>query len=199
MILYFGAKGTPDISVTGSAHLLKMQLYAGLWVIVFSAIGTFILLKLVGLLIPLRMSDVDMETGDLAVHGHEVYPSDVPSLGLAGHSAHRADPAALARAGDRVAIVALTIIVSYDGTENDTDALALGQLLAKAGGSLALAYVRHAAESDPAREAQAQAETVGLLEAGARWLGEPDVPRIRGVAARRRKGCATSRSARTPT
>ena len=22
-----------------------------------------------------------METGDLAVHGHEVYPSDVPSLG----------------------------------------------------------------------------------------------------------------------
>ena len=22
-----------------------------------------------------------METGDIAVHGHEVYPSDVPSLG----------------------------------------------------------------------------------------------------------------------
>jgi nucleotide-binding universal stress UspA family protein len=74
--------------------------------------------------------------------------------------------------------VALTIIVSYDGTENDTDALALGQLLAKAGGSLALAYVRHAAESDPAREAQAEAESMGLLEAGARWLGEPDVPRF---------------------
>jgi hypothetical protein len=53
-------------------------------VIVFSAVGTFILLKLVSLLIPLRMSDVDMETGDLAVHGHEVYPSDVPSLGYAG-------------------------------------------------------------------------------------------------------------------
>jgi Amt family ammonium transporter len=87
MILYFGTKGTADISVTGSAHLLKMQLYAGLWVVVFSAIGTFILLKLVGLVIPLRMSDVDMETGDLAVHGHEVYPSDVPSLGYAGHSA----------------------------------------------------------------------------------------------------------------
>jgi hypothetical protein len=53
-------------------------------VIVFCAIGTYILLKLVGFFIPLRMSDADMETGDIAVHGHEVYPSDVPSLGYAG-------------------------------------------------------------------------------------------------------------------
>ena len=73
--------------------------------------------------------------------------------------------------------MAPTIIVSYDGTENDTDALALGQLLAGAGGTLGLAYVRHAAESDPAREAQAHAESVALLDAGARWLGRPDVPR----------------------
>ncbi|MDX6579294.1 MAG: hypothetical protein QOJ47_843 [Gaiellales bacterium] len=50
--------------------------------ILFSAIGTYILLKLVGLVIPLRMSEEDMEMGDLAVHGHEVYPSDIPSLGF---------------------------------------------------------------------------------------------------------------------
>jgi Amt family ammonium transporter len=61
-----------------------MQAYTGLWVIVFTAVITFILLKLVGLLVPLRMSDADMEEGDLAVHGHEVYPSDVPSLGYPG-------------------------------------------------------------------------------------------------------------------
>ncbi len=73
--------------------------------------------------------------------------------------------------------MAPTIIVSYDGTANDTDALALGQLLAGAGGSLSLAYVRHAIEADPAREAQAQADTAALLEAGATWLGDPDVPR----------------------
>jgi Amt family ammonium transporter len=84
MVLYLGAKGTADISATGSLHQFKMQLYAGLWVIVFCAIGTYILLKLVGFFIPLRMSDADMETGDIAVHGHEVYPSDVPSLGYAG-------------------------------------------------------------------------------------------------------------------
>ena len=46
----------------------------------FSAVGTFILLKLVGLFVPLRMSDEEMEMGDIAVHGHEVYPSDIPSL-----------------------------------------------------------------------------------------------------------------------
>ena len=45
---------------------------------------TFLLLKLVGLFLPLRMSKEDMEIGDIAEHGHEVYPSDVPSLGFPG-------------------------------------------------------------------------------------------------------------------
>jgi ammonium transporter, Amt family len=76
--------GKPGFFGTGSLHLLKMQFYAGMWVIVFSAAGTFVLLKLVGLVIPLRMTDADLETGDIAVHGHEVYPSDVPSLGAHG-------------------------------------------------------------------------------------------------------------------
>ena len=84
MIVYLGLGKTSDISIAGLIHgnasLLKEQMWAALWVIGFSAIGTFILLKLVGLVIPLRMSEADMEEGDLAVHGHEVYPSDVPSL-----------------------------------------------------------------------------------------------------------------------
>jgi Amt family ammonium transporter len=65
----------------GGLHLLWVQAYTAAWVIAFSAIGTFILLKLVGLFVPLRMSEEEMEIGDIAVHGHEVYPSDVPSLG----------------------------------------------------------------------------------------------------------------------
>jgi Amt family ammonium transporter len=68
--------------VHGSSHLLGEQALTALWVILFSGIGTFILLKLIGLVVPLRMSEKDMEEGDLAVHGHEVYPSDVPSLGF---------------------------------------------------------------------------------------------------------------------
>ena len=39
---------------------------------------TFILLKLVGIFVPLRLSDEELEIGDHAIHGNEVYPSDVP-------------------------------------------------------------------------------------------------------------------------
>ena len=41
------------------------------------------------------------------------------------------------------------VIISYDGTPNDDDALALGKILASAGVTLALAYVRHSREFDP--------------------------------------------------
>ena len=85
MIIYPGQGNTASIAplaglVHGSAHLLKEQLFAAAFVLVWSGVVTFVLLKLVGLVVPLRMSDRDMEMGDLAVHGHEVYPADVPSL-----------------------------------------------------------------------------------------------------------------------
>ncbi len=72
----------PGFSVTGSLHLLKWQAFTALWVIVFAAVGTFVLLKLVGVFVPLRMTDEELEMGDIAIHGHEVYPSDIPSLGF---------------------------------------------------------------------------------------------------------------------
>src|SRR4249919_3193838 len=59
----------------GGLNLLKWQALTALWVIVFSGIGTYILLKIVSIFVPLRMTEEDMETGDVAVHGHEVYPS----------------------------------------------------------------------------------------------------------------------------
>ncbi len=74
------------VGATGVIHgnwtLLKWQFYAAAFVIVWSGVATFILLKIVGLFIPLRMSEENMEIGDTAEHGHEVYPSDVPSLGF---------------------------------------------------------------------------------------------------------------------
>jgi Amt family ammonium transporter len=87
----------PGFHVTGSAHLLKWQALTALWVICFCAVGTFVLLKLVGLFVPLRMSEADMEMGDLAVHGHEVYPSDIPSLGFPG-GVHQPSPPSTAPA-----------------------------------------------------------------------------------------------------
>ncbi len=78
---FFGISSTPGL-VHGSANLLKWQFFAGAWVIVWSGCVTFILLKVVGIFIPLRMSQENMEIGDVAEHGHEVYPSDIPSLGF---------------------------------------------------------------------------------------------------------------------
>ena len=69
------------------------------------------------------------------------------------------------------------IIVSYDDTDNDRDALALGRLLAQGGGELSLAYVRHAQQSDSEREALEEREAEALLEHGAQLLGNPDVRR----------------------
>ncbi len=69
------------------------------------------------------------------------------------------------------------VIISYDGTPNDDDALALGRLLAGDASKLALAYVRHAPEFDPARETLAQHDAEGRLEHGAAQLGAPEVPR----------------------
>jgi nucleotide-binding universal stress UspA family protein len=65
------------------------------------------------------------------------------------------------------------IIVSYDGTANEDDAVALGRLFAGAGAQVSLAYVRHVSEADSAREDIAQHEALALLERGAELLGDP--------------------------
>lgn len=66
---------------------------------------------------------------------------------------------------------ATKIIVSYDGTANEEDAVALGRVFANAGAELILAYVRHGERGpgDP------DAET--LLARGAELLGDPNVAR----------------------
>jgi nucleotide-binding universal stress UspA family protein len=69
------------------------------------------------------------------------------------------------------------IIVSYDDTDNDRDALALGELLASAGATLSLAYVRHAQQSDREREAIEERGARELLDHGAAILGDSDVAR----------------------
>jgi nucleotide-binding universal stress UspA family protein len=84
--------------------------------------------------------------------------------------------------------MAPTIIVSYDGTDNDRDALALGDLLAGAGASLELAYVRHAHEVERGRERLAEHEAEQLLVEGAAAVGRPDAPRHVVVSASTAEG-----------
>jgi nucleotide-binding universal stress UspA family protein len=64
------------------------------------------------------------------------------------------------------------IIISYDGTNNEDDAVALGRLFASAGAEVSLAYVRHASEAETSREILAQHEAEVLLERGTELLGD---------------------------
>lgn len=67
--------------------------------------------------------------------------------------------------------MALKVIISYDDSDNDRDALALGRLLAFPGAELSLAYVRHS--EGGALEAK---EAEELLARGAASVGTPDMP-----------------------
>jgi Amt family ammonium transporter len=86
MLVYLGIGKGSGFSATGLINgnwvLLKWQALTALFVIAWSAGVTYLLLKFVGRFVSLRMSEEDMEAGDVAVHGHEVYPSDIPSLAL---------------------------------------------------------------------------------------------------------------------
>jgi nucleotide-binding universal stress UspA family protein len=73
--------------------------------------------------------------------------------------------------------MSIKIIVSYDGTANEDDAIALGRVFADAGAELALAYVRHTHEPDRDRETLVQSQAQELLDRGATLLGDPNVAR----------------------
>jgi nucleotide-binding universal stress UspA family protein len=66
-----------------------------------------------------------------------------------------------------------SLIVSYDGTANDRDALVLARVLTDAGASAALAYVRHARSPQRAQEMLEERRAVELLECGAAAIRVP--------------------------
>lgn len=70
-----------------------------------------------------------------------------------------------------------SIIVSYDGTYNEDDAIALGRAFAGAGADVALAYVRHMRQAQAGQEALAEHEAQELLARGAALLGGREVGR----------------------
>ena len=79
MIEYLSTdKKTSAVSIGGAfygnpAQLLP-QFYAAAFIIVFNAIMTFIILKVVSLVVPLRASSSEIEGGDLAIHGIDPMP-----------------------------------------------------------------------------------------------------------------------------
>jgi nucleotide-binding universal stress UspA family protein len=73
--------------------------------------------------------------------------------------------------------MATKIIISYDGTNNEDDAISLGRVLAQGGANGVLAYVRHTQEPEPEREKLVQEEAHALLEKGAELFGGSEVGR----------------------
>jgi nucleotide-binding universal stress UspA family protein len=69
------------------------------------------------------------------------------------------------------------VIVSYDDTPNDQDAVVLGRQFREAGANVSLAYVRHSRVTDRHEELREEREAHTLLEHGATLLGDPDAER----------------------
>jgi Amt family ammonium transporter len=76
MIEWYGTKNDA-VSVTGAlygnVHQVLLQVYGAAFIIVLNVVGTFILLKLIGLVVSLRMDEETLAIGDDAIHGEEAY------------------------------------------------------------------------------------------------------------------------------
>jgi Amt family ammonium transporter len=78
MLMYIGTdKEAPGINVTGllygNAGQLLLQAEAAAFIIVYNAIATYIILKVISLIMPLRMDEQTLKVGDDAVHGETAY------------------------------------------------------------------------------------------------------------------------------
>jgi len=90
MIMFYAnpkVKGSSDFSIsglfyTGSWQQLWSQFVAAAVIIVWNIIGTYIVLQIVKIFVPLRATDGQMEGGDLAIHGMDPMPlhtADAPT------------------------------------------------------------------------------------------------------------------------
>jgi Amt family ammonium transporter len=92
--IYASASGSPVVVkglLYGHPKQLLIQALAALTIIVWDGLVTFIILKIISIFTPLRMSDEDLEVGDVSVHEEEAYPPDE------GYS--RVEPGAFAGVG----------------------------------------------------------------------------------------------------
>jgi ammonium transporter, Amt family len=78
MLEYIGTdKDAPGVSITGGLygnwHQLTLQAEGALFIIVYNVIATFIILKVISFITPLRMDEATLKVGDDAVHGETAY------------------------------------------------------------------------------------------------------------------------------
>jgi Amt family ammonium transporter len=77
MIVYTATGKDSPVAVTGllfgNPKQLLVQAEALLFMVVWNSVATFVILKLVGLVVPLRMPEAQLEVGDKAIHGDEAF------------------------------------------------------------------------------------------------------------------------------
>jgi Amt family ammonium transporter len=78
MLQYIGTdKEAPGVNVTGLLYgnpaQLLAQVYGALFIIIYNVIATYIILKVIGFIVPLRMDEATLKVGDDAVHGETAY------------------------------------------------------------------------------------------------------------------------------
>jgi Amt family ammonium transporter len=97
VVVYLGGTGGQDVTYSGwlwGHHPKQILIQAGAaaTVIFWDALVTFVILKVLGLFMKLRLPDAVLETGDLGVHDEEAYPDEALVTG------RRVDSPAPARA-----------------------------------------------------------------------------------------------------
>lgn len=77
-VVEYQSVGGAPVALKGALYghpgQIGLQLGAALTVIIWDAFITFLILKVISLFTPLRMTDEELEIGDLAVHDEEAYP-----------------------------------------------------------------------------------------------------------------------------
>jgi Amt family ammonium transporter len=84
MIVYLGLGKSPDVTTSGLFYghpkQLLIQLEAAVTVIIWDALVTYVILRVIKFFTPLRYDDAILVTGDMAVHGEIAYPMEEPEL-----------------------------------------------------------------------------------------------------------------------
>jgi Amt family ammonium transporter len=77
MIVYPGTGKSASFSVTGliygNPHQLWVQFFSLVILVVWDVVATFVVIKVVGFIVPLRMPESVLEVGDQAVHGNVAF------------------------------------------------------------------------------------------------------------------------------
>ena len=96
MIVYLGIGKNPGFSAAGAFYghpkQLEIQALAALTVIVWDALVTFVILRVIGLFMKLREPDSVLLAGDIELHGEVAYPNEEPDVEPAGYGAIPGEP-----------------------------------------------------------------------------------------------------------